>query len=317
MMINILVPVYNSGKWLEECLISILNQTSSNYEVIIIDDGSKDNSLEICKKYESKCNMKVYTRENKGVTFTRNELINYATSDYFIFLDSDDILYEKTIEMLSEIIKEKETDAVLYDIKQFSNKYIIKREECIYIEDYSKSKCIKDLLLLDRRGYIAGAMFNKNKWIAIENCFKLEKYIEDWYPVFYYLSNCEIIEYIHAELYMYRQSEVSAISTTGYEVINNYIIARSCIREFVINELDSCIYKEQLDCFMVRTDLDIIHELYNNDVSHFYISVKKLECNNQKLYYVLKNKFLSRQEVIKYILVKFHLFVIAKKIIKL
>ena len=119
--IGVLIPLYNTEKYIERCLQSIINQTYKNLEIIIIDDGSTDNSLEVCNKIiKSDKRFKVITRENKGVAFTRNELIKKCTSEYFIFIDSDDFIDKNYIEVLCDIMEKHNTDIVashiyLYD----------------------------------------------------------------------------------------------------------------------------------------------------------------------------------------------------------
>jgi len=97
--ISIIIPVYNSEKYLSFCLEIILNQTYKNFEIIAIDDGSCDNSLNILKDYEKKYkNIRVYHQENMGVGKTRNKGLTYVTGEYFTFCDNDDYLEEDYLE---------------------------------------------------------------------------------------------------------------------------------------------------------------------------------------------------------------------------
>lgn len=103
--ISVIIPVYNVERYLETCLDSVINQTYQNLEIIIINDGSTDSSLEICKKYE-KLDKRIILidQKNKGLSGARNFGIKKATGDYIHFLDSDDYInlnyYEKMIEAL-------------------------------------------------------------------------------------------------------------------------------------------------------------------------------------------------------------------------
>ena len=91
--LGILIPMYNSEHYIKKCLNSIIGQTYKNLEIILINDGSTDKSLEICEKIvKDDERFKIYTRENKGVAFTRNELIKKCNSKYFVFIDSDDFI---------------------------------------------------------------------------------------------------------------------------------------------------------------------------------------------------------------------------------
>lgn len=99
--VSVVIPVYNSEKYMEKCLESILNQTLKEIEIIVINDGSKDNSLKKIEKYEKDNRIKIISRENKGLTKTRNEGINISTGEYIYHLDSDDYLEKNdTLEIL-------------------------------------------------------------------------------------------------------------------------------------------------------------------------------------------------------------------------
>ena len=91
--ISIIIPIYNSEKFLVRCLDSILNQLYNDFEVILIDDGSKDHSLEICQRYSLlDARFKVYSKENGGVSSARNFGLSKAVGSYIVFIDSDDYI---------------------------------------------------------------------------------------------------------------------------------------------------------------------------------------------------------------------------------
>lgn len=108
-MISIIVPVYNSSKYLQECIDSCLNQTFQDFEMILIDDGSKDSSLEILKSNAILDNrIKYYTQVNSGSCAARNRGLQYVQGDYVFYLDSDDSIYSDTLEILHEAIQSKD-----------------------------------------------------------------------------------------------------------------------------------------------------------------------------------------------------------------
>lgn len=99
--VSVIVPIYNSEKYISECIESILNQTYENFELILIDDGSKDSSGDICKKYEYQDKRVRYIyKENGGVSSARNYGISCAKGDYIVFVDSDDIVKSEILEIL-------------------------------------------------------------------------------------------------------------------------------------------------------------------------------------------------------------------------
>lgn len=116
--VSIVITCYNYADFVEEAIESALNQTYSNVDVIVINDGSTDNSLEVIKKYSSR--IKIITRENKGIVYTRNEALDMVRSDYICFLDADDYLDDKYVETtLNKAIKEK-ADLIYTDFQMFN-----------------------------------------------------------------------------------------------------------------------------------------------------------------------------------------------------
>ena len=88
--VSVIVPVYNTSKYLDECINSIIKQTYKNLEIIFINDSSNDDSLEVISKYKDKRIKIIDLKENKGVAVARNKGIEISTGDYICFLDSDD-----------------------------------------------------------------------------------------------------------------------------------------------------------------------------------------------------------------------------------
>ena len=89
--ISVIVPVYNGVKFIKKCLDCLINQTYQNVEIILLDDGSTDNSFELLKEYEKKYdNVFAYTHSNIGNSQTRNLGLSYCTGDYVTYLDVDD-----------------------------------------------------------------------------------------------------------------------------------------------------------------------------------------------------------------------------------
>ena len=106
-LISVVVPVYNTEKYLRKCLISLSNQTYHNIEIIVVDDGSKDGSANICDEFAAKDNrFVVIHKENGGISSARNKAISVAKGDYFMFVDSDDWVEPDLCESAYAIIKD-------------------------------------------------------------------------------------------------------------------------------------------------------------------------------------------------------------------
>lgn len=109
--ISVIIPVYNSENELARCLDSVINQTYKNIEIILINDGSADNSLEICKEYEVRYeNIQVLSQTNQGQSAARNRGIEKATGDLIGFVDSDDIIHPEMYEYLYDLLTNHQAD---------------------------------------------------------------------------------------------------------------------------------------------------------------------------------------------------------------
>lgn len=147
--ISIIVPVYNTEKYLNKCIDSLINQTMNEIEIIIINDGSKDNSEQIIKEYKDK-RIKYFKNNNQGIGKTRNFGIKKTTGEFLMFIDSDDYIRKDCCEKLYKNAKENKSSIVVSD---FYKDYNGKIEE-IKISNFKTSslKDNKDLLLIINTG---------------------------------------------------------------------------------------------------------------------------------------------------------------------
>lgn len=114
--VSIIMPVYNCEKYVEDTLVSILKQSYNNYELIIVDDGSTDSSMDIVKRYsEMDKRICVYNQRNQGPAIARNKGMLHARGDYFIFFDSDDIMLDNAIYNMVEVMESEKADLVIGD----------------------------------------------------------------------------------------------------------------------------------------------------------------------------------------------------------
>lgn len=114
--VSIIIPVYNSEKYISKCLDSVINQTYKNIEILVINDGSKDNSINILSEYEKKdSRIIVIDKENEGVAKTRNMGIKKATGDYIMFIDNDDFIDSDYVETY---LKNTDYDIVIGSYKR-------------------------------------------------------------------------------------------------------------------------------------------------------------------------------------------------------
>ncbi len=120
--VSIIVPVYNVENYLRECLDSLINQTFEDFEIICVNDGSSDSSLDILNEYASNDNrIRIITQENAGPSNARNNGLDNAAGDYIYFMDSDDILDLNAIKELYDLAVEKDLDLVIFKLISFDD----------------------------------------------------------------------------------------------------------------------------------------------------------------------------------------------------
>lgn len=140
MVISVVIPIYNTEKYLKKCIESVINQSYKNLEIILVNDGSTDNSYEIMKEYLKMDNrIKLINKKNEGLSRARNVGINSSVGEYILNVDSDDWLEVDACENLIKEVFQKKSDMVIGDIvleyENFSQKW-----EDIKIENYYTGK---------------------------------------------------------------------------------------------------------------------------------------------------------------------------------
>ena len=130
MFLSFVVPVYKTGKYLERCVKSLLEQDINDYEILLIDDGSPDDSGEKCDELgDTSERIKVYHKENEGLGITRNFGIRHATGEYLIFVDSDDYFKANALKGLKDLVTRECSDIVVYKYERILNGNIVKEND--------------------------------------------------------------------------------------------------------------------------------------------------------------------------------------------
>lgn len=231
MKISIIVPVYNVEQYVGECIESILNQSFKNIELILINDGSKDNSGFICDEYAKKDNrIKVIHKKNEGVSIARNIGIKNASGEYIAFVDSDDLVDKEIYTTMLQVIEETGSDLVMCRYKKIYNdgKKELALEplrEGLYDKEQIFNNLILDMIGNDpsdmSKPLIMGSIWRCLYKKEIIDKYKIEfpiiKIAEDMLFHLYYLVACKKVYVVEQALYYYRYNELSA--TKNY--INN------------------------------------------------------------------------------------------------
>jgi glycosyltransferase involved in cell wall biosynthesis len=208
-LISIIVPVYQVKEYVEECINSLLNQTYSDIEILLIDDGSTDGSGEICDRYAEKDRrVKVIHQANKGLSAARNKGLDNAKGQYIAFVDSDDIVKASYIEVLYSLMAAYSADIAVCDY--------IKSIQCTKdaVENYGgpalhTTYAIKSQDMLKqwhgKRKRIETAAWNKLYKRNVLTHFPEGKKHEDVYTSHIFVQRAGIIAITDEKLYLYRQ----------------------------------------------------------------------------------------------------------------
>lgn len=122
-LISVIIPVYNTEKYISDCLNSLVSQTEKNIEILAVDDGSTDNSLKILQQYAAlHSNIKVFSQKNAGPGVARNLALRKAKGKYIMFCDSDDMYKPTTCQEMSQIMEEQNIDFAICDMESLENK---------------------------------------------------------------------------------------------------------------------------------------------------------------------------------------------------
>ena len=253
--VSVIVPIYNVDKYLNKCIDSIVNQSYINLEIILINDGSNDNSLTICKKWQSiDSRIIIIDKENGGLSDVRKIGISVATGDYILFVDGDDWIESSTIcECLDNALMYS-SDCVLFGyIREYNNKSI---NNPLYSTDFILNNSF--LINEFHRRLIGFDSDNLNSPQCIDNfstvCMKFYKTniarkgkivserivgtSEDTIFNIYALENCKVITYLNKCLYHYRKTNELSITSKYkknlpdkwdvlYEHFNEYLISNN------------------------------------------------------------------------------------------
>lgn len=230
--VSVIVPVYNVEKYLDECLSSLVNQTLSDIEIIVVNDGTKDNSQSIIDHYVKQYPNKVVSliKENGGLGDARNYGIPYAKGEYIGFVDSDDIVHLEMVEKMFNKAKLEDSDLVLCDLEYFyetSSEKMVK-EGLVQIEkiDVNKTVFLSPLFAWNK-------LYRKSLFIESGLKYPIGLWYEDIPVTVPFFTLAKKISYVHETLIYYRQRSTSIMgSVDNPKVKDIFDIMHLCLNYF-------------------------------------------------------------------------------------
>ena len=277
-LVSIIIPVYNVEKYLDKCIASVVNQTYTNLEIILVDDGSPDNCPAICNEWQAKDNrIKVIHQENGGLSKARNEGLKIATGEFIGFVDSDDWIEPEMYETLLTALLESKADIAVcnYQVEYEKIKNTIPSTKTKDIRHYTAEEVLK--LIFTIRGFIRTVVWNKlyKRILLVNNLFPEGKIYEDNYWTPKVIGGATLILTIDSSFYHYLYREKSL----SHDICNLY--------QRLLNKFE-----------MVEKRIKYIHEYYPS-LENLAIVCYQSYCYQKYIEVSLKCNQLDRNGIIR------------------
>ena len=300
-LVSVIVPVYNVEKYISKCLESVKEQTLTDFECLIIDDGTKDNSIEkAIKVIGDDERFKIYHKVNGGLSDARNYGIDKATGEYLFFLDSDDYIDDTLLEDTYNMAKKYDSDIVCFDMMyvydngeekisygaDFECKSYKDDNSVIFINNSSNNKIYRRIFMNDKR-------FIKGMWY------------EDLAVIPVWLSKANNVSHVSKPLYYYLQREGSISHSADPRIFDIYkalnIIKEQLHTDLTDLYLDNCLIMTTLRIRDIE-DKNMRIDFYNkhinyldNDCPKWYDAMKEKNYNfKQKIvFFLLKHRMIK------------------------
>lgn len=237
---SLIVPVYNTEKYIEKCLNSILSQSYKNYEIIVINDGSTDDSEKILEQYKTNKKIKIIKQKNKGLSDARNEGLNHISGDYILFIDSDDFIEPKLLETLNNNIEDE--DLIRFQTQTVNDNYDI-------IEKYPEQE-FKNLNGKDAFKMLITFNYVENAWLY---AYKKDYFISSKYK---FISGMYHEDYGLTPLVIIKSNKIKSINYIGY----NYLIRTGSIMNN--NDYEKTIKKAKDTLAQYKNIVNLDNDIY-------------------------------------------------------
>ncbi|WP_251549871.1 glycosyltransferase family 2 protein [Neobacillus muris] len=297
--ISIVVPIYKVEKYLSRCIESIISQTYTNLEIVLVNDGSPDRCQEIAKEYEKiDDRIKVFHKSNGGLSDARNFGVQHVTGDYTLFVDSDDWLEKHMIAELVENSLKFKADIVqtafyyaYVDYLLFDNRYFQQDDPPVVLNN---KELMAELVINERvKNFAWGKLYKTN--IVKDIPFKIGVLYEDVFWAHKVMQRVGTYVMLHQPLYYYFQrgdSIVSSYTAKNLDIIKG-LKERQCFIEEYYRELTDESYKVLLKTMFIHYNLlliskqkdhrGVLRKELRNDIRKNYIKYKKAVKNDRHL----------------------------------
>lgn len=324
--ISIIVPVYNVERYLDKCISSILEQSFTDFELIIVNDGSKDNSGRICDEYkDSDLRIKVIHQENRGLSVARNVGIEIARGKYITFIDSDDFIHPNMLEILYNNILQNKADIsicdyhLVYEGKEVSQKFgdnkirvynniegvkkIIEKSEASMIIACSK---LYRRSLFDNIRYPVGK-YHEDEFVTYKLLYKSTKIVVTDAKLYYYLKRSNSITGSNYSIKRLEKLEALEDAIIFFKNENNKELTYLAEYRYLLN-IQIAYYRVKYEMNCNKGIMDKLKIQYNEKFNEFadnnMKSISIIKRSALKVFYICPNLYC--------VLVKLYLICISK-----
>lgn len=314
-LISVIIPVYNVEKYLEKCVKSVINQTYKNLEIILVDDGAKDNSGAMCDEL-AKLDDRIIVihKQNGGLSDARNHGLNIAKGEYIGFVDSDDYIAEDMFETLYNTIVENEADISIVSFYEMYNNKLIGGRDSGNLEIFNKLEAMKELLIDTKiQSYAWNKLFKRELFSDLK--FPTGKNFEDIATTLLLFEKCERVALLEKPKYYYLRRDDSIVGVRNSKtytdylevILDKYLYLKDKYPEIELyNAYNYIINMIWVYTIIVTFGLDDVYKEFEKRYELFEELVKKYEdevvslldnYNKAVLYMMLVNKDISREAV--------------------
>lgn len=313
--ISVIIPAYNSKKTIERCLNSILSQSYTNFEILVINDGSTDTTSKVLEKYQNVKNIKIFNQSNQGVSRSRNLGISNAEGDYIAFVDADDYVEKEYLQDLLNGMKE-DVDLSIVGLKHIYPQDPDKRREETYYDGKFSSTEVLNFLFFNNgpQGYLWNKLWRKeiisNNHLALDPEINI---LEDAQFTVKYLLHARKVNIQNKRDYCYVHEGDTLTSGMSFTKQNTKYISTY---ETMIKSMKDTIKvvdingnfenKSALEARLGLIERDYLRHLLvygnlpqNKENHQRYSRTKKQLFSRQKV--ILKNKFLGKKEKVMFL----------------
>jgi len=310
-LVSVIIPVYNREEYIENTIKSVLDNNYSNIEIICIDDGSSDNSLEIIKKLaDNNNNIKYYPQANSGVSNARNNGLQKAIGKYVLFLDSDDLIRKDTIHTCVKYLEQNNADIICFNmlVREFSQKEFICFHST-YFDNYLTACYAKDYPKAVNFTNAAPSLIKKDFIVKWNISFLPNRIYEDWIFMVEIFSKNPYCVFLNEPMYIYNRTLTESITRkidkSCLDIFNSYrvsndIILNCSLNSYWANVNDLKITKDAANFLLFN-----LIKCQNNDIcNEFAKELRKILLQFNPIYLEFMTQFesIKVRDTIKYIL---------------